>query len=60
MSCAAIALQRLSSRDADLRDRSRIRDVIVESRPDWILLSAAYTDVDGLRVQSRSRLCGKS
>src|SRR5258708_20699696 len=24
-----------------------IRDVIRDSRPDWILLSAAYTDVDG-------------
>jgi dTDP-4-dehydrorhamnose reductase len=36
-----------SSRDADLRDRARIREVIVESRPEWIILSAAYTDVDG-------------
>jgi dTDP-4-dehydrorhamnose reductase len=40
-------LTALSSRDADLRDRARVRDVIVDSRPDWILLSAAYTDVDG-------------
>jgi dTDP-4-dehydrorhamnose reductase len=37
----------LSSKDADLRDRARVREVIRESRPDWILLSAAYTDVDG-------------
>lgn len=37
----------LSSKDADLRDRSRVRDVILDSRPDWIILSAAYTDVDG-------------
>jgi dTDP-4-dehydrorhamnose reductase len=37
----------LSSRDADLRDRARVRDVIIDSRPEWILLSAAYTDVDG-------------
>src|SRR5216683_1160572 len=36
-----------SSKDADLRDHSRVRDVIRDSRPDWILLSAAYTDVDG-------------
>jgi dTDP-4-dehydrorhamnose reductase len=36
-----------SSKDADLRDRVRVRDVILESRPNWILLSAAYTDVDG-------------
>jgi len=36
-----------SSQDADLRDRGRIRDVIAKSRPEWIILSAAYTDVDG-------------
>ncbi len=40
-------LTALSSKDADLRDRVRVRDVILDSRPDWILLSAAYTDVDG-------------
>jgi dTDP-4-dehydrorhamnose reductase len=40
-------LTALSSKDADLRDRPRIRQVIHDSRPDWILLSAAYTDVDG-------------
>ncbi len=37
----------LSSKDADLRDRKRVREVVRDSRPDWILLSAAYTDVDG-------------
>jgi dTDP-4-dehydrorhamnose reductase len=40
-------LTALSSKDADLRDHARIHDVIRDSRPDWILLSAAYTDVDG-------------
>jgi dTDP-4-dehydrorhamnose reductase len=40
-------LTALSSKDADLRDRERVREVIRDSRPDWILLSAAYTDVDG-------------
>lgn len=40
-------LTALSSKDADLRDRARVRHVICDSRPDWILLSAAYTDVDG-------------
>jgi len=40
-------LTALSSRDADLRDGARIRDVIVDSRAEWILLLAAYTDVDG-------------
>jgi dTDP-4-dehydrorhamnose reductase len=40
-------LAALSSKDADLRDRARVRYVIRDSRPDWIILSAAYTDVDG-------------
>ena len=37
----------LSSKDADLRNPSRVREVVRDSRPDWIILSAAYTDVDG-------------
>jgi dTDP-4-dehydrorhamnose reductase len=40
-------LTALSVEDVDLRDHARICDVIRASRPDWILLSAAYTDVDG-------------
>src|SRR5450755_3741631 len=40
-------LTALSSKDADLRDHARVRAVIRDSRPDWIILSAAYTDVDG-------------
>ena len=40
-------LMALSSKDADLRDRQRVRDAIHRSSPDWILLCAAYTDVDG-------------
>jgi len=37
----------LSSRDADIRDSSRVRHVVEETRTEWIVLSAAYTDVDG-------------
>jgi dTDP-4-dehydrorhamnose reductase len=37
----------LSSRDADIRDGKRVQMLIQEQRPDWILLAAAYTDVDG-------------
>jgi len=40
-------LAALSSKDADLRDRARVREVIRDSRPDWVVLSAANTDVDG-------------
>ena len=37
----------LSSKDADLRDQAQVERVIHDSRPDWIILSAAFTDVDG-------------
>jgi dTDP-4-dehydrorhamnose reductase len=37
----------LSSRDADIRDTQRVQKVVEELRPDWIVLAAAYTDVDG-------------
>jgi dTDP-4-dehydrorhamnose reductase len=40
------SLTALSSQDADLRDQPRIREVVRDSSPDWIILSAAYTDVD--------------
>jgi dTDP-4-dehydrorhamnose reductase len=41
------AVTGLGSRDADIRDSSRVRKVVQETRPEWIVLSAAYTDVDG-------------
>jgi len=37
----------LSSRDADIRDAKHVQRVLLEARPDWIVLAAAYTDVDG-------------
>jgi dTDP-4-dehydrorhamnose reductase len=40
-------LTALSIEDVDLRDHARVRDLIRDSRPEWILLLAAYTDVDG-------------
>jgi dTDP-4-dehydrorhamnose reductase len=40
-------LTALSIEDVDLRDHARVRDVIRDSRPEWIFLLAAYTDVDG-------------
>jgi dTDP-4-dehydrorhamnose reductase len=35
------------SHDLDIRDAARVRELIEKSRPDWIVLAAAYTDVDG-------------
>jgi dTDP-4-dehydrorhamnose reductase len=40
-------LTALSSKDADIRDRTRVGEIVSSSRPDWIILSAAFTDVDG-------------
>ena len=37
----------LTSRDADIRDTDRVQQVLRETRPEWVILAAAYTDVDG-------------
>jgi dTDP-4-dehydrorhamnose reductase len=37
----------LTSRDTDICQPDSVRSVIEKARPDWIVLSAAYTDVDG-------------
>ena len=35
------------SKDADIRDRNTVAARVQDTRPDWIVLAAAYTDVDG-------------
>jgi dTDP-4-dehydrorhamnose reductase len=37
----------LGSRDVDIRDEARVQEVVRKHSPDWIVLAAAYTDVDG-------------
>jgi dTDP-4-dehydrorhamnose reductase len=37
----------LGSKDVDIRDPGKVREVVEKARPDWIVLAAAYTDVDG-------------
>jgi dTDP-4-dehydrorhamnose reductase len=37
----------LSSRDADIRDVQRVKQLVEELKPNWIVLASAYTDVDG-------------
>src|SRR6266567_9554376 len=44
----------LSSKDADLRDPQQVLQVVQRTRPEWIVLAAAYTDVDG--CESRPQL----
>jgi dTDP-4-dehydrorhamnose reductase len=41
------AVTGLDSRDADVRDAKRVQQVVQETSPEWIVLAAAYTDVDG-------------
>jgi dTDP-4-dehydrorhamnose reductase len=36
-----------TSRDADIRDLGQLRRLGAGQRPDWIILAAGYTDVDG-------------
>ena len=40
------------SRDLDIRDAEAVREWIERKRPDWIVLAAAYTDVDGCESNS--------
>jgi dTDP-4-dehydrorhamnose reductase len=37
----------LGSRDVDIRDAARLHAAVDTAAPDWIVLAAAYTDVDG-------------
>ena len=52
--CSGDDVVGLSSRDVDIRDSSSVRQVVESMRPDWIVLAAAYTDVDG--CESRQEL----
>jgi dTDP-4-dehydrorhamnose reductase len=36
-----------TSRDADIRNFEQVERLITATRPEWIVLTAAYTDVDG-------------
>jgi dTDP-4-dehydrorhamnose reductase len=36
-----------TSQDADIRNIGQVRKLVTQARPDWIILAAGYTDVDG-------------
>lgn len=40
----------LGSAEADLRQADQVEKVVSEARPHWVVLSAAYTDVDGCEI----------
>lgn len=43
----------LGSNDADIRDAARVMEVVQRIKPDWIVLAAAYTDVDGCEINEQ-------
>ena len=47
---AADEVTGLGSAQADIREPAQAESAIRESKPDWIVLSAAYTDVDGCEL----------
>ena len=40
-------LRGVGSRDVDIRDQSQLSPLFEQCRPEWTVLAAAYTDVDG-------------
>ncbi len=40
----------LGSAQADIRSPDQVDKVVADSNPEWIVLSAAYTDVDGCEI----------
>jgi dTDP-4-dehydrorhamnose reductase len=41
-----------NSSDVDIRDVDRVREVVEKTRPEWIVLAAAYTNVDDCESHS--------
>jgi dTDP-4-dehydrorhamnose reductase len=37
----------LGAGNVDIRNADKVREIVEQARPDWIVLAAAYTDVDG-------------
>jgi dTDP-4-dehydrorhamnose reductase len=42
----------LDSDAVDIRDAARVREAVEKSLPEWIVLAAAYTDVDGCEAHA--------
>lgn len=40
----------VGSADGDIRDAEQVLHLVQRNRPDWIVLAAAYTDVDGCEI----------
>ncbi len=46
----------LGSQDVDIRDQKHVQEVVGEQSPQWIVLAAAYTDVDECESDPRRAL----
>ena len=46
----------LGSKNADIRDARQVSLAVEQTRPEWIVLSAAYTDVDGCETNPQLAL----
>ena len=42
----------LGSDAVDIRDAAGVREAVQKSLPEWIVLAAAYTDVDGCEAHA--------
>jgi dTDP-4-dehydrorhamnose reductase len=43
----------LSSKDADIRNAAAVSGIVQRTQPEWIVLAAAYTDVDGCEINEQ-------
>jgi dTDP-4-dehydrorhamnose reductase len=51
--CAQEDVSGFGSRDGDIRDPLQVAAVVERTRPEWIILAAAYTDVDGCETNRK-------
>src|SRR5262249_27807241 len=40
----------LGSSQADIRNPEQVKRAVEQAKPDWVVLAAAYTDVDGCEI----------
>ncbi|HEY7098802.1 MAG TPA: dTDP-4-dehydrorhamnose reductase [Terriglobales bacterium] len=51
--CQGTGVTGLNSRQADIMNPEQVRVALHKTRPEWVVLAAAYTDVDGCESNSK-------
>jgi dTDP-4-dehydrorhamnose reductase len=51
--CAGDEVSGFDSKNGDIRDPVRVLELAKRTRPEWIILAAAYTDVDGCEADRK-------